>query len=607
MTIQRTARLLLAIILTTFSVSADAIADSHHRMNTRKIPAKHPPLQAQIAEIEDGEILIEYKKSTLPALDFSPRIRPDMSPQMRPDNIPPPAARPNNISTPVRPDNVSPLAVRPNNISTHIKPDNIPPPPDNHFGNKGHVPLAILNQLMKDRKIQMNAIAKDIQKRIPITIRSTYPALGVQLLKVDKGKTIAEILSSLQKEPSILRASPNYKIYPEDCSRPPSNSPKCAPPRDGHWRAGHLWGMEKIGMENAWNRPVEHEVVVAVLDTGIDYHHPDLARNMWENPGENPANGPDNIDNDQNGIADDLHGANFCTQNPTGDVMDRDGHGTMVAGIIAARGNNWNGIVSPDRDGQWQVTSSKTGLVGVHYRAKLMALKILCNSPEGPTGTIARAIQAIDYAGRHGAKILNNSWGLSGVPQEHLEILKAAIMRSNCQVDTSDDHDCKPALFVASAGNNGQDNDTHDHYPSNFNTPDVENVIAVAASTEEDELWRDSGGGPGGSNWGKQRVHIAAPGANILSTYLRNQENGATLTDGTSMAAPHVSGCAALLLGQKLSASSSPLLPRDLKNILTTTGDTPQDAEGKNKLKSIRSAQRLNCANAMARVLQEDH
>lgn len=349
-------------------------------------------------------------------------------------------------------------------------------------------------------------------------------------------------------------------------------------------------------MQTAWNNQPEHEVVVAVLDSGIDYLHPDLAHNMWVNPGENRT--LDNVDDDKNGFVDDIHGVNFCSPKLEGNPMDRNGHGTMVAGIIAAHGNNWNGTVTSDGNGDWLVTKSETGLVGVNYKAKLMALKILCSSTDARESSIALAIQAIDYARRHGARVLNNSWGLSGIREDQLEILKDAIRRSNCELDASSDANCQPALFVASAGNNRIDNDAQPHYPSNFNS--LDNVIAVAATNIDDGLWSESGGGSGGSNWGKITVDIAAPGANILSTALRTQEDdygyeGADINSGTSFAAPHVSGCAALLLSRSMPASS-PLLPKDLKTFLMTKGDA---LEGDLPSK-IRSARRLNCQNALS-------
>lgn len=544
MTKQQATRLLLATIIATLA-TATADADS------KKIATEQPPLQAEI--IED-EILVEYKNDTLPPLV-------------------------------VRPD------VRPNNIPSQISPNNTPPPAGLPLDNKIQTSHFMLNQLMKGRTDKMNEVAKDIQKRLPIMIRSNYPALGVQLWKIGKGKIMADVIASLLKEPSVRRVSPNYKIYPENCPHPPSNSPQCDPPTDGHWRAGRLWGMEKIGMKTAWKLQPEHEVVVAVLDSGIDYLHPDLAHNMWVNPGENRS--PDNVDDDKNGFVDDIHGVNFCSQKPEGNPMDRNGHGTMVAGIIAAHGNNWDGTVTSDGNGDWLVTKSETGLVGVNYKAKLMALKILCSSTDARESSIALAIQAIDYAWRHGAKVLNNSWGLSGAPESELEILKEAIRRSNCELEASSDANCQPALFVASAGNNRSDNDTRPHYPSSFNN--LDNVIAVAASNIDDGLWSESGGGSGGSNWGIETVDIAAPGTNILSTYLRNEGNGTDYMSGTSMAAPHVSGCAVLLLGKSMSTSSA-LLPKNLKTLLMTTGDKPPTGDLPSK---VRSERRLNCQNAL--------
>src|SRR5262249_44668035 len=255
-------------------------------------------------------------------------------------------------------------------------------------------------------------------------------------------------------------------------------------------------------------------------------------------------------------------------------------------------------------NGMWVVdaSSSATGLVGVNYSAKLMALKIIClTDPVDPTGkpygTVGLAIEAINYARKHGAMVLNNSWGVGGAPEDHLQILKGVIMRTNCELEEANNPECKPALFVASAGNNQLDNDTNPHYPSNFT--DVNNVIAVAASNRGDALWVDACqlAKCNGSNWGVTTVHLAEPGAFIRSTSLPDQENGATVSNGTSFAAPHVSGCAALLQAKRLSTSSTPILPKDLRHILMTTGDqAPLDPQGKSLLARIKSARRLNCA-----------
>ncbi|TKB90275.1 MAG: hypothetical protein E8D40_10960 [Nitrospira sp.] len=170
MTKKQATRLLLATIIATF---ATATADA----DPKKIATEQPPLQAEIIE---GEILVEYKNDTLPPLV-------------------------------VRPD------VRPNNIPTQISLNNTPPPAGLPLDNKIQTSHFMLNQLMKGRTDKMNEVAKDIQKRLPIMVRSNYPALGVQLWKIDKGKIMADVIASLLKEPSVRRVSPNYKIYPENC------------------------------------------------------------------------------------------------------------------------------------------------------------------------------------------------------------------------------------------------------------------------------------------------------------------------------------------------------------------------------------------------------
>eukprot|EP00929_Paragymnodinium_shiwhaense_P033901 TRINITY_DN1852_c0_g1_i1.p1 TRINITY_DN1852_c0_g1~~TRINITY_DN1852_c0_g1_i1.p1 ORF type:complete len:1285 (-),score=326.91 TRINITY_DN1852_c0_g1_i1:248-4033(-) len=264
-----------------------------------------------------------------------------------------------------------------------------------------------------------------------------------------------------------------------------------------------LWGMEVtsqngIDAVKAWSRFTGQNssgIVVGVIDTGIDYTHEDLKNQMWHNPGEIPDNG---IDDDGNGIIDDVYGANFVTD--SGDPFDDNVHGTHCAGTIAAIGNN--GI----------------GVAGVAWGGvKLMALKFLAADGSGRTSD---AIGALDYALAMGARITSNSWGGGGSSNA----MRVAIERS---ADAG-------MLFVAAAGNSGSDNDVDPHYPSSY---DVETIVAVA-STEV------SGNMSSFSCYGAESVDVAAPGSKILSTIPHNKYE---FLSGTSMATPHVSGLAALV------------------------------------------------------------
>jgi subtilisin family serine protease len=255
-----------------------------------------------------------------------------------------------------------------------------------------------------------------------------------------------------------------------------------------------LWGLKKIGLETAWDRITSSsEIVIAIIDSGIDYTHPDLVANMWKNPGEIPGNG---IDDDGNGYIDDVYGFDFA--NGDGDPLDDFSHGTHCAGTIAAVGNN--GI----------------GVVGVNWTAKLMALKFLDKTGHGDT---AKAIAAIEYAIQMKAKILSNSWG-----RGEGRALKDAIQSAQD----------RGILFVAAAGNETADTDTFPHYPASY---DLDNIISVTA-TDQNDNWGTF------SNYGAISVDLAAPGVDIYST-LPGGAYG--YKEGTSMATPHVTGVAALV------------------------------------------------------------
>jgi subtilisin family serine protease len=321
---------------------------------------------------------------------------------------------------------------------------------------------------------------------------------GLEIWRLPKHVTVAAALAALKKERDLLYVEPDYVLHADITPNDPSFS--------------SLWGLENTGQTGgspdadidapqAWESTVgSSEVIVGVVDTGIDYRHPDLAANMWINAGEIPGNG---IDDDANGFVDDVHGWNAIANN--GDPLDNHRHGTHVAGTIGARGNNG------------------TGVVGVNWTVKLMALKFLDASGRGTT---ADAIEAIDYAvaqRRRGinVRVLNNSWGGGAFNNALFDSISAA---ENADI-----------LFVAAAGNNSSDNDATPTYPASYEVP---NVVAVAATTHTDALATFS-------NYGGTSVDLGAPGASILST-TPNASYG-TLS-GTSMATPHVSGVAALML-----------------------------------------------------------
>ncbi len=335
-------------------------------------------------------------------------------------------------------------------------------------------------------------------------VQSTFSAAGIQqtdylaeigvyLCTITEDLEVHAAVEACKKDPNVLYAEPNY-IY--RISGTP-NDP----------RYDSLWGLNNssdsdIDAPEAWDKQTgSREVLVAIIDTGVDYNHEDLKENMWRNPGES-GDGKENngIDDDGNGFIDDVYGWDFAADD--NDPMDDNGHGTHVAGTIGAVGNN------------------NTGVVGVNWQVKMMALKFLDSRGSGTTDN---AVKAILYAADNGAIIQSNSWGGGGASQA----LQDAIAYARD----------KNSLFVAAAGNNGTDNDISPNYPSNY---DVENVVAVAASDNTDRRAEFS-------NYGKKTVDLFAPGVDILSCQPGNRYQSLS---GTSMATPHVSGVAALVAAQ---------------------------------------------------------
>jgi len=285
------------------------------------------------------------------------------------------------------------------------------------------------------------------------------------------------------------------------------------------------WGVNQssdidMNLPEAWNMCIgNRSTVVAVIDTGIDYTHPDLRGNMWVNPGEIAGNG---LDDDGNGYIDDVYGANMI--NNSGDPYDDHGHGTHVAGTIGAVGDNG------------------TGVVGVNWAVQIIGVKFLS---AGGGGSLGDAIKAVDYVTmlkNRGVNIaaVNNSWGGGG----YVQALRDSIERAkNAGI-----------VFVAAAGNSSNNNDLYPSYPATY---DNANVVSVASLDS-------SGAISSFSNYGATTVDIAAPGRDIASTYPGGQYY---YMSGTSMASPHVTGALALLKSYAPSMTWS-----ELKDTLLNTG-----------------------------------
>ncbi|CAD5910740.1 S8 family serine peptidase [Planktothrix agardhii] len=395
----------------------------------------------------------------------------------------------------------------------------------------------------------------NLQAQIGVTKVSTASQLGIDIWQIPSG-TVEKIISTYKNDPRFEYIEPDYIITLEDVEKPSSATessekitPQATTPNDPGY--SQLWGLNNIGQSGgkadadidapeAWDiQRGNPNLVIGVIDTGVDYNHPDLVGNIWTNPGEIAG---DRIDNDRNGYIDDVRGWDFAynDNNP----MDVDGHGTHVAGTIAGKGNN--GV----------------GVTGVAWNAKIMPLKFLNDSG---SGSLSNAILAINYATAKGVKLTNNSWGGGGYSQALSDAINTAGQRG--------------ALFIASAGNESNNNDANPAYPASYN---LSNIISVASTTRTDGLsWF--------SNYGATTVDLGAPGSDIYST-LPNSSYG-TLS-GTSMASPHVTGAAALLWSQNPTWTA-----QQIKNRLMSTGDSISALNGKTV-----SGKRLNINNALSNL-----
>jgi hypothetical protein len=403
-----------------------------------------------------------------------------------------------------------------------------------------YVPGDILVGFRTDASARTDAIRGILHAEV----LELFPEIHAERWRLPSGVSVADAIHVLHGLPEVLYAEPNYIWRAVGLPNDPLRN--------------ELYGMHNLGQTGgtpdadidaleAWAvRTDASTVVVGVIDTGIDYNHEDLVGNIWTNPGEDlNANGVvdatdfNGIDDDGNGKIDDLRG--WDCRNEDNDPMDDHNHGTHVAGTVGARGNN--GV----------------GVVGVSWSVKLMPLKFLSS---GGSGTTTDAIECINYAASFVdasrnkiVRITSNSWG-GGQKSKALE---QAIATSG-------------ALFVAAAGNSGSSSKM---YPAGY---DLENIIAVAATDHNDNLASFSNFG----TW----VHLAAPGVSVLSS-VRN--NGYSRFSGTSMATPHVSGAAALVMAQFPAMTNA-----QVKSTILGTVDVKPSLQGK-----VASNGRLNVARAV--------
>ncbi len=338
---------------------------------------------------------------------------------------------------------------------------------------------------------------------------------------------LEEVCKNLKSSGIATHCSPNYRYEVTGGT-----------PNDPLFSSQYHSALMKV--PDAWEITTgSPAVIVSVIDTGIMLAHQDLAANIWTNPFEVA----DGLDNDGNGLIDDLHGYDWV--NDDSNPADDNGHGTLVAGIIGAVGNNGKGVV------------------GVNQVVKIQALKALSNQG---TGYLADFVAAIDYAINTGSNVINMSFGFN----TYSEVFKAAVERAGSH----------GVLVVCGAGNYSSNNNSTPFYPASFQTA---NNISVAATDQADMLTSIS-------NYGSTTVHLGAPGIGIWTT---GMTGGYGTAQGTSMASPQVAGAAALV-----KATNSALGPSDLKAVLLENVDQVVNLNG-----MVSSGGRLNVHRAVLAAL----
>lgn len=431
--------------------------------------------------------------------------------------------------------------VRESLIKTDMKYPNLVAEEVYQEGADGNLQLVAYVEYVAD-----HMLAKIDSEENAAKLQQDYDSLDVS--KIDSGNlylvklngldidTVKKAISEYENSSSVHYAEKDYVVSSVS--------------NDSYY--SNLWGLNNTGQSGGtadadidapegWAvTKGSKDVVVAVIDTGIDYNHPDLAANMWTNPGETgtDADGNDKatngIDDDNNGYVDDYRGWDFY--NDDNDPMDDHAHGTHCAGTIGAVGDN------------------NLGVIGVSPNVSLVGLKFLSGSGSGYTSD---AVQAVLYHNKLGVDISSNSWGGGGYSQALKDAIDAAAGRN--------------ILFVAAAGNNGRNTDSSTYYPCGY---DSANVMSIAATDHNDNI-------ASFSNYGVTTVDMGAPGVSILST---TPNSGYRYFSGTSMATPHVSGAAALLKSINPSMGYA-----DMKQALMYKADSISALDGKSV-----SGKRLN-------------
>jgi thermitase len=375
---------------------------------------------------------------------------------------------------------------------------------------------------------------------------------GLDVIEDEDGASADDVVAQYRALPEVEYAEANITItldHDESGSKHVHANDEMFSRQWGLFNSGENDGKAgaDISAMRAWAVTTgSDQVVVAVIDSGVDYSHPDLANNIWTRPQIIKAYQDDDLTSKGaiDDVVDDVHGFNFVDDND--DPMDDNGHGTHCAGIIGAEGDNGLGIA------------------GVNWNVKIMPLRFM---DANGTGTTKDAIEAINYVidrKRAGVnvRIISASWGSTAKSRALEDVIRKAFEED--------------ILFVAAAGNSSSNNDQTSHYPSSYN---LGNIVSVAALNRNDQL-------ASFSNYGAKSVHIGAPGQEILSTWL---EHGFTEKQGTSMATPFVSGVAALILAENPKMSVNDLRARLLKSV-----DVLPSLKGK-----VSSGGRINAAKAV--------
>src|SRR5688572_9312262 len=380
---------------------------------------------------------------------------------------------------------------------------------------------------------------------------------GLEVVKLRRGVSVEEAIKLYQQDPNVSYAEPNYILRTQ------------LTPNDPRFTSGEMWGLNNTGQSGgtadadidaveAWNQTTGNSnIIVAIIDSGVDYNHPDLAANMFRNEADCNSNG---IDDDGNGYIDDCYGID--AHNNDSNPMDDNNHGTHVAGTIGAKGNNGAGVV------------------GINWNIKMMACKFVNASGSGTTESAIDCLEYVKTMKDRGFNIVatSNSWGGGDFSQALFDAIDLQRQRG--------------ILFITAAGNGDFfgfpiDNDQSGFYPCTYYLP---NIICVAATTRTDA--RSSF-----SNYGRRTVHIGAPGTDILST-TRNGNYG--FSSGTSMATPHVSGVAALLKAQDANRDW-----RAIKNLILAGADNVSSMSNTITQKRLNAIGAMICDNSavLSRVL----